>query len=661
MVIHRVYLKCEDFIGESYFFLLNWYVLSFIIAIILSLIHPYPFTLWTIYLIITCLVTYKVCHKYALVRFILLLIVFFCYGIIATQYRQYSITHTVIGKTSKAKITGKILSLKPYFDGLQGVIEVHHIVPNIINQDEYIRINFKNLEIEKYFIGDIIEFEALLSPPPQQMVPSGYDFSFYAYYSQLSAVGRHLGKEIKLYQNDQNYGHYIQNLKRLIFARLIHNLGKQNGNFTSAILLGEGKGLDATIMDNMRYSGISHILCVSGLHLSLVSMMIYFSCRTILNCSNSISYYLDIKTISASVALIGSYFYLLLSGNQIAASRAFVMTGLVMTAIIVARIPDVVRALSISALIILSLNPEFVFHPSFQLSFIAVLSLVRSYEYYVHHIQYSPSYFKFLNKIKLFFVSNLYTSLVASLATAPLVIYHFYIFSNYSILANLVAVPIMSIFVMPLALLSLVAMPIGLDGYMANIMGVFIEIIINSASYFRNLEGSLWYFGHIESSSFAIYLIGFFILCFMQNRARKIGVIIILISSIFMMMTERPDMIINMKKKIVGLRNEEGDFEIYRATKNKFIENYWTTWYGVKEAKAYILDLKSENFFYHTVGGAKIFVASKKYECVKSDLFLNYINDKSCALSKQNFVKADLQDKESIVVYCTKDRCKVSY
>ena len=661
MVIHKFYSKCEDFIGENYFFLLNWYVLSFILAIIFSLMHPQPFNLSIIYLIIACLVTYTICHKYALVRFVLLLIVFFCYGIIATQYRQNSITHTVIGKTTKAKIRGKILSLKPYFDGLQGVMQVDHIMPNIINQDEYIRINFKNSEIEKYFIGDIIELEGLLSPPPQQIVPSGYDFSFYAHYSQLSGVGRHVGKEIKLYKSEQNHSDYIQNLKRLIFARLIGNLGKQNGNFTSAILLGEGKGIDSTIMDNMRYSGISHILCVSGLHLSLVSMMIYFSCRTILNCSNYISYYLDIKTISASVALMGSYCYLLLSGNQIAASRAFIMTSLVMTAIIVARIPDVLRALSISALIILSLNPEFVFHPSFQLSFIAVLSLVRSYEYYVHHIQYSPSYFKLLNKIKLFFLSNLYTSLVASLATAPLVIYHFYIFSNYSILANLVAVPIMSIFVMPLALFSLVTMPIGLDYYVANMMGFFIEIIIDSASYFRNLEGSLWYFGHIESSSFAIYLIGFFILCFMQNSARKIGVIIILVSCLLMMMTERPDMIINMKKKIIGIRNEEGNFEIYRAAKNKFIENYWTSWYGTKEAQSYLLDLKSDNFFYHAVDGAKIFVVTKKYECVESDLFLNYLDNKTCRLSKQNIVKADLHDKESIVIYCNKDRCNVSY
>ena len=42
-------------------------------------------------------------------------------------------------------------------------------------------------------------------------------------------------------------------------------------------------------------------------------------------------------------------------------------------------------------------------------------------------------------------------------------------------------------------------------------------------------------------------------------------------------------------------------------------------------------------------------------------LFLNYLNDKTCILSKQNIVKTDLEDKESIVIYCNKDRCKVSY
>ncbi len=118
-------------------------------------------------------------------------------------------------------------------------------------------------------------------------------------------------------------------------------------------------------MKEMRQSGISHILCVSGLHLSLVAMLFFISTRFLLNLSNYIAYNYDIKLIAAICSLIGSYGYLQLSGMQIAATRAFIMTAIFIYAVMIGRKAYPLRSLAIAAFIILSMNPEYIFHPSF--------------------------------------------------------------------------------------------------------------------------------------------------------------------------------------------------------------------------------------------------------------------------------------------------------
>lgn len=247
----------------------------------------------------------------------------------------------------------------------------------------------------------------------------------------------------------------VYKIRKIIYNRLIDNLGSLKGNFAAAILLGETKAIDRQLMKDMRQSGISHILCVSGLHLSLVAMILFISARFLLNLSNFIAFNYNIKTIAAICSLLGSYGYLELSGRQIAASRAFIMTAIFIIAIIIERAYYPLRSLAIAAFVILSLNPEYIFHPSFQLSFVAVLSLVAGYEFYIKNQWILGDSKGIFASIKFYSASNIYSSFLASIITTPVVINQFYIFSTYSIPMNLIAVPIMSFFLMPLAILAL--------------------------------------------------------------------------------------------------------------------------------------------------------------------------------------------------------------
>ena len=427
-------------------------------------------------------------------------------------------------------------------------------------------------------------------------------------------------------------------------------------------MIGEGRAIDKEVLFNLRYTGISHILCVSGLHLSLVMIIIFTSSRFLLNISNYLAYNFDVKIIAACITLVGSFFYLLLSGVQIAATRAFFMTSIVLFGIMLNRVPDVLRTLNFSAFVILAQNPESVFHPSFQLSFIAVLSLVAGFEYYSEKVKFNPSN-SYFHKIKVYVLANIYTSTVASVATAPIVIYHFYIFSNYSILANLVAVPITSIFVMPLAIAGLILMVFGLHHYIFVILGFFIGIIIDSAKYFISLPGSKWYFGFIEPINLLLYLFGFFIICFSKKKENIFAIIIIIISFILMLNKENPDIIFDSNKEILGTQNEKNELEIYSKKYNSFTQEYWANWFGLEKSKFYTRDTSQENIIFITKDEKKIIIITDRYKCQEADLFINNIDDRICRRSKQNLVKKDLENYGTIAVFCKKNKnnCKIQY
>ncbi|WP_341790773.1 ComEC/Rec2 family competence protein [Rickettsia endosymbiont of Polydrusus tereticollis] len=409
----------------------------------------------------------------------------------------------------------------------------------------------------------------------------------------------------------------------------------------------------------MRQSGISHVLCVSGLHLSLVAMILFISTRFLLNLSNYLSYNYNVKLVAAICSLIGSFGYLELSGMQIAATRAFIMAAIFIYAVIIERSCFPLRSLAIAAFIILSLNPEYIFHPSFQLSFIAVLSLVAGYEFYLKNQWLLGDNKGIFASIKFYTASNIYSSFLASIITAPVVINQFFIFSTYSIPNNLIVVPIMSFFLMPLALLSLPLMWLNIDGFILKIMGFFISIIIYSAEYFNNLKGAVWYFGYITNLSNLLFLFGFFWICIWKTNWRLWGFWIMGVSFILMLYSPKPDLIFDASANAVGVKNQDNELEIYADKMPAFNRLYWANCFGQKDS--FVYPLKDNNFA--TNYGQKIiindenFVKSKK--CEEAEIYINLTRNNKCHGSLITVNKDFLDKKPVILIFCNSKECQI--
>src|SRR5262249_11674612 len=154
---------------------------------------------------------------------------------------------------------------------------------------------------------------------------------------------------------------------------------------------------------------------------------------------------------------------------------------------------------AVAALAVLVLAPEAVVHPSFQMSFAATLALIAAYERGIPWMAGGADT-SLGARIALWGAREagflMLASLVAGFATMPYAAYHFHRLAPYGVLANLLAMPVISAVSMPAGLLALVAMPFGFDGPLWRLMGAGIDWMIMVATFVAHLPGAV---GHIAA------------------------------------------------------------------------------------------------------------------------------------------------------------------
>jgi len=267
----------------------------------------------------------------------------------------------------------------------------------------------------------------------------------------------------------------------------------------------------------MRISGLTHILSVSGLHLSIVSIICIFCIRFLLSFSVYICQKYDTKKIAAYFSLLFTLGYLLISGMQIAALRSYIMVVCVIMAVLLDRQEYALRSVCVAAFIMLLINPESITHPSFQMSFAAVIALVSGYEYYLTKFLSNTEYTNF-DRIKRYFFGTLAATFIAGLATAPFAIYHFNQYANYSILANLIVAPITSFIIMPSVVLTCIFFPFGLEKLSLWILNYGIEFLIYIANKVSPLPRALVMLPNMSVETLMLFVIGLLWLCLWQQK-----------------------------------------------------------------------------------------------------------------------------------------------
>jgi len=264
-----------------------------------------------------------------------------------------------------------------------------------------------------------------------------------------------------------------------------------------ALLLGERYAISVQLREMLYNAGIGHILAISGLHIGLVVGFGFLAFHFILVRIPSLTGRWGARPLAALAAFPAAIAYGLLTGMALPALRATLMLGVLTLALVIQREKNLLNSLLLAALFILACYPEALFTASFQLSFIGVASLVCILPILPvpSPLQYQHGQDEKWRRIGRRFYQFICGSLILSLFTAPVVLYHFHRLTPLGLVTNLLAVPLVGFLVLPAGLLALCSLPIStlLAGFVLTLGALGLNLLVTVAVKIASLPwAALW-------------------------------------------------------------------------------------------------------------------------------------------------------------------------
>ncbi len=428
--------------------------------------------------------------------------------------------------------------------------------------------------------GDIVRLRAGLRPPPPPAAPGTFDFGRYLFFQRIGAVGFAVQTPERVGGNAPSFldeiAARIEQFRSRLFFRITSSAPGAGGAIVAAVVTGKRDAISAQSEAALRDAGLAHLLAISGLHMGLATGLIFFVVRVTLASIEKIALHNPIKKWAAAAALLSGLAYLFLSGGGWSARRAFMMAAIMFFAILVDRRALSLRNVVIAATIILLTTPEALFHPGFQMSFAAVTALIATYEWLTKRADPFRS-FSPVAKLRRYTIGLVVTDVIAALATAPYALYHFNRVALYSLPANVLAMPLMGFLIMPSAVVALLLMPIGLDGWAWQLSAFGMDAVLAIATEVSHWPGAVsltpqWPLWGMLSLSF-----GGLCLCLLRSPFRLLGVAGIPLAAFLATQSKPPDIFVassGLNGALVTSETEQS-LAVYSKRRDRFAVSVW--------------------------------------------------------------------------------------
>ncbi len=431
--------------------------------------------------------------------------------------------------------------------------------------------------------GDYIAARAKLFGLPGPVSPGAYDFARANWFSGLAGVGYAVAGP-KVTETDMRppagiaAHRAVADLRRSIAGRISKIAPGATGALITALITGERSQLPAATTDNLRRAGLAHLLAISGLHMSLIAGSLFGFIRAGLALSAALAVRFPIKKLAAVVALSGATFYLVLSGAGVATQRAFIMATIAFLAIIAGRSALSMRNVAIAALVIMTIRPESVLTPGFQMSFATVVALIAAYNRSVgRHTKRPGSSFSHTWVMRVFRYIGAVgtTTLIAGAVTAPIAAYHFNRISVFGLVSNLVAVPVVALVVMPASLTAIIAMPLGLDRPALQAAAAGTTLVIEIADRVAQLPGSSITVESRNTMQTLAIVLGGLWFCLWGRRWRWFGTALVAFAMVFPDHHAKVDVLIDHTLRNIAVRNPDGRLAVMTARRSRYTVERW--------------------------------------------------------------------------------------
>ncbi|MCD1632156.1 ComEC/Rec2 family competence protein [Martelella mediterranea] len=432
-------------------------------------------------------------------------------------------------------ITGVVESREPTETGWRYVVRVTATDDPVIHRPPERVTLVARGNLPPVGIGHAIQGLGRLLPPSAPVMPGLVDFGFLSYFDGIGAVGFFYGPPsdaglAAASGVSARAGFAIERIRDGIAGHIRGVLEGDTAAFANAIITGERRALSDDMLDALRNAGLAHIIAISGLHMALAAGIFFSSLRLLLALSPRAAEAVSTKKIAAAAAIAAALFYLLISGMQVSAERAFIMLAVMLAAAIFDRPAISLRNVALAALVILIVTPAEVVGPGMQMSFAATLALIAGYGAWQRRP--AEGFRESRGPLRWLWIAAsgiVLTALIGGLSTTPFAIHHFSRIAGYGLLGNLLAMPVVTFVVMPAGLLSLIAMPLNLHAPFLIVMGWGLDWVMQAATWVNGLGGAFTT-GRAPEGFLLLFLAGFLPLVLLRTRLRFFGVIPIALS-----------------------------------------------------------------------------------------------------------------------------------
>ncbi|MBW8909353.1 MAG: ComEC/Rec2 family competence protein [Mesorhizobium sp.] len=539
----------------------------------------------TVTLMAVCAVVFR---SWPRTHLIFMATLFCALGFLAAKVETWRAATPMLGSEIQTRLTGRLVIAEPTANGrVRLTIDLISTArPTLRYAPERVRLSARRIPPDMR-AGSILTGYAKLLPPTGPVRPDSYDFSFDSYFTGIGGSGFFLGDpKLVSATADAPFGSSvalaIENARENIADHIRSKIGGSEGEIAAALIVGVRAGIPEEINESMRRTGIYHIISISGLHMALVAGTIMVLLRGAFALFPDFSSRRPVKKYAAAIALISIAAYLVISGIVVAAERSFIMLAVMLIAVLFDRAALTMRNLAISAIAVILVSPHEVVGPSFQMSFAATAALVGAYagwaDYRADKIRAPPAKHSFLGfwsrKLAVGVGGAAMTSLIAGSATVLFAIWHFQRVSPLSLVANLAVMPIVSLIVMPFAVLSALAMPFGLDGPFLYVMGKGLTAMV-AISAWISARSPVDAVGLISIQSVLLATIALVIATMATTWLRLAAAPFALAALLAIPHVRTPDLLISEDAHLVAMPIGGGELAINRERANEFTTDNW--------------------------------------------------------------------------------------
>jgi len=399
--------------------------------------------------------------------------------------------------------------------------------------------------------GAVVRLQARLMPPAPPMLPGGYDFARAAWFQGLAATGSVQG-DVEVLEAGAG-GAPLAALQRRLSEHVRSRLEGSPGAIAAAFASGDRGSIAIEHEEAMRDSGLTHLLSISGVHVSAVIAAAYLLAIRLLALWPWLALRVRLPVVAAGIAAAAGVGYTLLTGAEVPTVRSCVGAVLVLIALALGREPLSLRLVAVAAMFVLLVWPESLVGPSFQMSFAAVIAIVALAGSAPVRAFLAPREEGWAAWLARRGAMLLLTGVVIEIALTPIVLFHFHRAGLYGALANVVAIPLVTFATMPLIALALLLDTVGAGAPVWWLAGKSLELLLAIAHFTAAQPGAVRLMPQMSGTAFALFVAGGLWLALWRGRARFLGLAPAAVATALLLATPVPDLLISGDGRHVGI------------------------------------------------------------------------------------------------------------